>query len=51
LLLVGMLNVAIWAAVSVGTGGGVYPWWVWVVGPWGVVLAAEHLVARTVVRR
>ncbi|HEY0573137.1 MAG TPA: DUF1707 domain-containing protein [Pseudonocardia sp.] len=45
-LFVGLLNVAIWAAVSIGVGGGVYPWWVWVVGPWGVVLVLEHLAAR-----
>jgi hypothetical protein len=47
-LFVGLLNVAIWAAVSIGVGGGVYPWWVWVVGPWGVLLLLEHLVARLV---
>ncbi|HTF47081.1 MAG TPA: DUF1707 domain-containing protein [Pseudonocardia sp.] len=45
-LFVGLLNVAIWAAVSIGVGGGVYPWWVWVIGPWGVVLVLEHLAAR-----
>ena len=47
-LFVGLLNVAIWAAVSIGVGGGVYPWWVWVVGPWGALLVLEHLVARLV---
>jgi hypothetical protein len=47
-LAVGLLNVVIWAVVSIATGGGVYPWWIWVIGPWGVALAVEHLVARLV---
>jgi len=45
-LFAGVLNVGIWAAVSLGTGGGVYPWWVWVVGPWGVVLLLEQLISK-----
>lgn len=28
----------IWAIVAL-TGGGLYPWWLWVAGPWGAVLA------------
>lgn len=47
-LFAGVLNVAIWAAVSLGSGGGVYPWWVWVVGPWGVLLLLEWLVSKVV---
>jgi hypothetical protein len=49
-LLVSLLNLVIWAAVSVAAGGGVYPWWIWVAGPWGVALALEHLAARLTVR-
>jgi hypothetical protein len=47
-LFASVLNVAIWAAVSLGNGGGVYPWWVWVVGPWGVMLLLERLVSKAV---
>lgn len=36
---VGLLNIIIWAAVSIGIGTMVYPWPVWVIGPWGAVLA------------
>jgi hypothetical protein len=46
LVAAGLVNFAIWLAVSVGTGGAVYPWWIWVVGPWGLMLAAETVVAR-----
>jgi hypothetical protein len=42
----GLVNVVVWALVSVAAGGGVYPWWVWVVGPWGVALLAQYVVAR-----
>ncbi len=45
---VSVLNVAIWLAVSVGVGGPVYPWWVWVAGPWGVMLAVRALAGGTV---
>jgi hypothetical protein len=41
-----VVTVVIWAAVSVGVGGGVYPWWVWVVGPWGFVLLLEQLTSK-----
>ncbi|RDI69453.1 DUF1707 SHOCT-like domain-containing protein [Nocardia pseudobrasiliensis] len=36
---VGLLNVLIWAAVSLGLGEFVYFWPIWVIGPWGAVLA------------
>jgi Domain of unknown function (DUF1707) len=49
-LVVSLLNLVIWAAVSVAAGGAVYPWWIWVAGPWGVALALEHLAARLTVR-
>jgi len=43
---VSLINLVIWVAVSVGTGGTVAPWWIWVAGPWGVVLALHALAAR-----
>jgi hypothetical protein len=36
---VGLVNVLIWLAVVLGTGTLVYPWWIWVAGPWGLMLA------------
>ncbi len=36
---VSVLNVLIWLAVVLGTGTFVYPWWIWVAGPWGLALA------------
>ena len=36
---VSLLVLGIWAAVSLGTGELTYPWPVWVIGPWGAVLA------------
>lgn len=36
---VSTLNFAIWAIVSAAAGGeAVYPWWIWVAGPWGAVM-------------
>ncbi|MDD7931276.1 DUF1707 SHOCT-like domain-containing protein [Actinomycetospora straminea] len=43
---VSVINLVIWVAVSVGTGGAVAPWWIWVAGPWGAVLALQALGAR-----
>lgn len=37
-LAVSALNLVAWVVVSVAAGGGVYPWWIWVAGPWGVML-------------
>ena len=31
------LNLAIWLILAV-TGNLVYPWWIWVAGPWGAIL-------------
>lgn len=33
------VNVLVWLAVVLGSGAMVYPWWVWVAGPWGLALA------------
>lgn len=43
---VSVLNLVIWVAVSVGTAAPVYPWWVWVAGPWGAVLALRAVGGR-----
>lgn len=43
---VSVINLVIWVAVSVGTGGAVAPWWIWVAGPWGAVLALQALATR-----
>ena len=34
------------ALVSVGSGAAVYPWWIWVAGPWGVVLLMQWITSR-----
>jgi hypothetical protein len=38
-----VLVIGIWALTSVGSGEWIYPWPVWVIGPWGVVLVAQTL--------
>lgn len=37
------VNLMIWAIVCIATASWVYPWWVWVAGPWGAVLFAGWL--------
>jgi hypothetical protein len=32
----------VWLIVA-ATGGGLYPWFIWVAGPWGVVLVARQV--------
>lgn len=41
-----LVNVVIWFLVSVTTGAMVYPWWIWVAGPWGAVILAGWLGSR-----
>ncbi|WP_433329342.1 DUF1707 domain-containing protein [Spirillospora sp. CA-294931] len=36
---VGAVNIGIWMILALA-GNVVYPWWIWVIGPWGVLLAA-----------
>lgn len=43
---VGVLCLTIWAVTSIATGNFLYPWPVWVIGPWGAMLAL-HRVAGT----
>jgi len=38
-----VIVVGIWALTSLGSGDWIYPWPVWVIGPWGVVLLAQTL--------
>lgn len=38
-----VVNLVIWAIVSLTTLSWVYPWWVWVAGPWGAVLLMGRL--------
>ena len=42
-----LIVIGIWVMSMVGTQGWVYPWPVWVVGPWGAVLLAQTLGDRT----
>jgi hypothetical protein len=37
------VNLLIWAIVCIATMDWVYPWWIWVAGPWGAVLVAGWL--------
>jgi hypothetical protein len=46
---VSLVNLVVWLAVSVGTAAAVYPWWIWVAGPWGLALALGSL-GRAAVR-
>lgn len=39
-----LVNFVIWALVSLGNEAAVYPWWIWVAGPWGAVLLAARII-------
>jgi hypothetical protein len=41
-----LLNILIWGLVCLFTGQWIYPWWIWVAGPWGVVLLVGWLTGR-----
>lgn len=41
-----VINLLIWAVVSLATMSWIYPWWVWVAGPWGAVLLAGWIGER-----
>ncbi|MGH3670341.1 MAG: DUF1707 SHOCT-like domain-containing protein [Pseudonocardiaceae bacterium] len=45
------INLVIWAIVSLSTLSWIYPWWVWVAGPWGAMLLAGWLSRRGDSRR
>jgi hypothetical protein len=38
-----VIVIGIWALTSIGSASWIYPWPVWVIGPWGVVLLAQTL--------
>ncbi len=40
------LNVVIWALVSIVAGHDIYPWPLWVAGPWGIAILAQDVIAR-----
>jgi hypothetical protein len=40
------VNLMIWAVLCLATVGWVYPWWMWVAGPWGAVLLAREVSGR-----
>lgn len=46
-LSVSLINLVIWAMVSLSTLSWVYPWWIWVAGPWGAVLLAGWITGRS----
>ncbi len=41
-----VINLLIWAIVSLATLSWIYPWWIWVAGPWGAVLLAGWIGER-----
>ncbi|WP_170155808.1 DUF1707 SHOCT-like domain-containing protein [Umezawaea tangerina] len=38
-----MINFVIWGLVSITSLEWVYPWWIWVVGPWGALILARRM--------
>lgn len=45
-LAVSLVNLGIWAIVSLTAGEWIYPWWVWIAGPWGVMLVVRRVSGR-----
>jgi hypothetical protein len=45
-LTVALIVLTVWIATCIGTGELLYPWPVWVIGPWGAVLLAQSLTSR-----
>ena len=43
---VSVINLLIWAVVSLAAMSWIYPWWVWVAGPWGAMLLAGWIGER-----
>lgn len=46
-----LINLMIWAVVCLSTMSWIYPWWIWVAGPWGAVLVARWMGERANVAR
>ncbi len=40
---VSAINLLIWGIISLALGDALYPWWIWVAGPWGAVLLVGWL--------
>ena len=40
---VSLINILIWGIICIATTDWIYPWWIWVAGPWGAVLLAGWL--------
>ena len=40
------VNVMVWVLVCLSTGDFIYPWPIWVAGPWGAVLLVTTLMGR-----
>ncbi len=47
---VSLINLMIWALVCLSTMSWIYPWWIWVAGPWGAVLLAGWVGRRAIGR-
>lgn len=45
---VGVLCLSIWAITSIATGNFLYPWPIWVIGPWGAMLAVQRVTGVSV---
>ncbi len=42
-LAVAVIVLTVWIATSIGSGELLYPWPIWVIGPWGAVLLAQTI--------
>jgi hypothetical protein len=40
------VNLMVWLIVTLGVGHWIYPWPLWVAGPWGIIILAQDVVAR-----
>lgn len=48
---VSLVNLMIWAVVCLSTMSWIYPWWIWVAGPWGAMHFARWLGDRATAAR
>lgn len=49
-LFASVLNLVIWGIVSLASGVAIYPWWIWVAGPWGAVLLLRLVTGHAATR-
>jgi len=45
-LSVSVINLLIWGILSLATSDPIYPWWIWVAGPWGALLLVGWITER-----